>query len=204
MKKNKTLSIYLAEFMPLMLFYMFFVHSDEMLNFSNTILGRAFAVALIAFYSSISVLYGIAICVLVIFFYQTDMVQGHSEFIYLSQNPQFYVFDLSNKEGFSTSDAAKEFREEHCDGTQLMYKNYKVRNENAHHVFPEMEFKPNFTCNPCDPSCNISIIESRLTAQEELIYPKMSDDWVNGVWKTWFTDSSTPITNSFSESFGFF
>lgn len=198
MKKNT--SIYLAEFIPIILFYLLFVHSDEMIDFSNTLIGRAAAVALIIFYSSINIIYGLAICILVVFFYQTDMVQGNAMF---SQTPKFYVFDISNKEGFDNP-AIQEFREENCKGSQLMYKNQPVRNENAHHIFPELEFKPNFICNPCDPGCKVSIIESRLTAQEELTYPKPSDDWVNGVWKTWFSDSPPLTYQSFSQSFGLF
>jgi hypothetical protein len=198
MKKNT--SIYLAEFIPIILFYLLFVHSDEMIDFSNTLLGRAAAVALIIFYSSINIIYGLAICILVIFFYQTDMVQGSAIF---SQTPNFYVFDISNKEGFDNP-AIQEFREKNCKGSQLMYKNQTVRNENADHIFPELEFKPNFICNPCDPGCNVSIIESRLTAQEELTHPKPSDDWVNGVWKTWFSDSPPLTYQSFSQSFGLF
>jgi hypothetical protein len=186
MRKNKSISIYLAEFIPIILFYLFFVHSDEMLDFSNTLFGRAIAVSLIIFYSSISTIYGIAICVLIIFFYQTDMVEGNAKFY---QTANFRVFDLSSgiREGL---DVAQQFREENCEGTQLMYKDLPVKNENAHHIFPEIEFQPNFVCNPCDPSCKISIIESRLSAQEELTYPKPSDDWVNEVWKTWFSDAS--------------
>lgn len=198
---KKSTSIYLAEFIPIILFYLFFVHSDEMIDFSNTLLGRALAVSIIIFYSSINVVYGLAMCILVIFFYQTDMVQGQYAF---NQRPKFFVFDLSGKEGFETTDVQNEFRKENCAGSQLMYKNQPVRNENAHHVFPELEFTPNFVCNPCDPSCNISIIESRLTAQEELTYPKPSDDWVNAVWKTWFSESSDAPKSGFSEPFGTF
>jgi|LauGreDrversion2_2_1035103.scaffolds.fasta_scaffold01609_3 hypothetical protein len=200
MKKNT--AIYLAEFIPIILFYIFFVHSDEMLDFSNTLLGRAFAVGLIVFYSSINTIYGIAMCILVIFFYQTDMVQGNASFL---QTPEFYVFDMSTREGFDPPSVVNEFRKENCSGSQLMHKNKPVRNENAHHLFPELKFSPNFACNPCDPGCKISIIESRLSAQEELTYPKPSDDWVNGVWRTWFgSDSQNTPSPRFSEAFGAF
>jgi hypothetical protein len=196
MKKNT--AIYLAEFIPIILFYLFLAHSDEMIDFSNTLEGRAVAVGLIVFYSSINMIYGIAMCILIIFFYQTDIVQGNAEF---SQKVRFYIFDLSEKEGF---DSMHEFRQENCKGSQLLYKNKPVRNENAHHVFPELEFKPNFVCNPCDTGCNISIMESRLRSQEELTYPKPSDDWVNDVWKNWFTSSSGIMPMGFSEPFGVF
>jgi hypothetical protein len=143
-------------------------------------------------------IYGIAMCILIIFFYQTDIVQGNAAF---SQNVRFYVFDLSGKEGF---DSMHEFRQENCKGSQLLYKNKPVRNENAHHVFPELEFKPNFVCNPCDTGCNISIMESRLRSQEELTFPNPSDDWVNDVWKNWFASSSSIMPMGFSEPFGVF
>jgi hypothetical protein len=69
------------------------------------------------------------------------------------------------------------FRKQYCnEKKQLKYKGGIVRTEMADHVFREIKF-PNETakCNPCEESCDFSIIEERLT-REEGLRPASSKD----------------------------
>lgn len=88
--ESKDVTIYLAEFIPLIVFYLLVSHSDEMIMFSHTTFGRLIVVGLILFYASIHYLYGILVCLFIIFYYQTDVVEGmmgHSEWSDLAPNP---------------------------------------------------------------------------------------------------------------------
>ena len=88
--ESKDVTIYLAEFIPLIVFYLLVSHSDEMIMFTHTTFGRLIVVALILFYASIHYLYGILVCLFIIFYYQTDVVEGmmgYSEWSDLAPNP---------------------------------------------------------------------------------------------------------------------
>jgi len=88
--ESKDVTIYLAEFIPLIVFYLLVSYSDEMIMFSHTTFGRFIVVGLILFYASIHYIYGILVCLFVIFYYQTDTVEGmmgYSEWSDLAPNP---------------------------------------------------------------------------------------------------------------------
>lgn len=78
MKTNS--SIFIAQFLPLFFFYLFFAYPDEMLQLSITPLGRFIAILIIIFYTNLHMVYGLMICVLVIFYYQMDLVEGMTEY----------------------------------------------------------------------------------------------------------------------------
>jgi hypothetical protein len=82
--------MYLAEFIPIIVFYLLVSYSDEMIMFTHTTFGRLVVVGLILFYASIHYIYGILVCLFIIFYYQTDVVEGMmgcSEWSDLSPNP---------------------------------------------------------------------------------------------------------------------
>jgi hypothetical protein len=88
--ESKDVTIYLAEFIPLIVFYLLVSYSDEMIMFSHTTFGSFIVVGLILFYASIHYIYGILVCLFVIFYYQTDTVEGmmgYSEWSDLAPNP---------------------------------------------------------------------------------------------------------------------
>jgi len=88
--ESKNITIYLAEFIPLIVFYLLVSHSDEMIMFSHTTFGRLIVVGLILFYASIHYIYGILVCLFVILYYQTDAVEGmmgNSEWSDMALNP---------------------------------------------------------------------------------------------------------------------
>jgi len=88
--ESKNVTIYLAEFIPIIVFYLLVSYSDEMIMFSHTTFGRLIVVGLILFYASIHYIYGILVCLFIIFYYQTDTVEGmmgYSEWSDLAPNP---------------------------------------------------------------------------------------------------------------------
>jgi len=106
-----------------------------------------------------------------------ESIDSIDDGIYLNNNNQ------RRRERMTVSKigAIDKFREDNCtrDGSygkdgrnasdgKLMYKDMKVRSDYAEHVFPELEFK-NGPCNPCNKSCDISIIESKLKTEIKMI-----------------------------------
>lgn len=69
------------------------------------------------------------------------------------------------------------FRKTYCDDKKRLKMNGSiVRPEMADHVFREIQFPSDSAkCNPCDESCEFSIIEERLN-REELLRPTSSKD----------------------------
>jgi len=61
----------------------------------------------------------------------------------------------------------EQFRKQYCDGSILKYKNMNIKPDMMQHIFPQVSFVSN-NCNPCDKSCQFSIIESRLNTEEQM------------------------------------
>ena len=66
----------IVNFLPIIIIFLLVSYSDEMAQWSHTILGKLFAVVLIIFYTRVDVLFGLIVCALVILYYQTDYVEG--------------------------------------------------------------------------------------------------------------------------------
>lgn len=67
---------YIIEFLPILLIYLLVTYTNTMVQLSHTILGKIFAILLIIFYSTIDEIHGAIVCILVIYYYQTDYVEG--------------------------------------------------------------------------------------------------------------------------------
>jgi hypothetical protein len=87
---KKSISVYFAEIIPIILFFSVYLYPDESLEFSQDYLGKALLIMIIIFYTSIHVLYGLLVCSLVILYYQSDMLKEYIE-----------VFDMPIEESFS-------------------------------------------------------------------------------------------------------
>lgn len=177
----------IAQVIPLIIFYLFFACPDDFLYTSIHPLGRLAAISLILFYSSINKYYGILMCILVILYYKMDFVEKTSMFdSYMLIGDQFYEpFETEQK----VQEKLDEFREENCKNGSLEFKKNKVKNENASHIYPELEFLEE-PCNPCDKYCGFTIRE-KLQNEESLIYPKENDNWVYNIWNTWFSENNS-------------
>jgi hypothetical protein len=78
------------------------------------------------------------------------------------------------------------FRKEYCDAKgQLKYKGGIVQPEMADHVFREIQFPSDSAkCNPCDETCEFSIIEERLNQEEGLRSVSSKDEPID--WNKFF------------------
>ena len=203
------MEIFIAQLLPLIFFYTFLAFPDETFELSLQPLGRFIAVSVIIFYSLIDIKYGIAVSILTIFYYQMEFLEkccemnssmltgsvyteafellrlAPTEFSRLT--PASYPAPAGAKDQPSST-SVNNFREENCKNGRLEFKNKPVKNENAPHIFPGLEFVDN-TCNPCDAKCGVTI-ETRLNAEEDLVYTKMSDTWVYKIWNTWFSEDN--------------
>jgi hypothetical protein len=37
----------------------------------------------------------------------------------------------------------------------------------------------------------VGLMDHKLAVQQDIVYPKLSDEWTDNVWNTWFSDNST-------------
>jgi hypothetical protein len=61
------------------------------------------------------------------------------------------------------------FRAEHCEKGVLKHKGMRVKPDMSPHIFPELKFGENGTCDPCAKSCVFSVIESKLKTEEAVV-----------------------------------
>jgi hypothetical protein len=66
------------------------------------------------------------------------------------------------------------FIREKCQNGILMYKDFPVKTEMADHIYPEIKYNTKSRCNPCDKTCDYSIVEAKLNTETEL-YPRSSN-----------------------------
>lgn len=173
----------IAKILPLVIFYLFFSFPDDFLYMSINPLGRLIAILILLFYSYLNTFYGIIVCFLIILYYNLHFVEKTSLFDSYMLVGDYY------QEPFDVQEKIEEFRKEHCENNVLKFKDKKVKNENACHIFPELEFL-NEPCNPCDKNCGVTINEI-LNNEENLSYPKTDDNWVYHIWNTWFSNEKT-------------
>jgi hypothetical protein len=142
---------------------MLILYEENTAYVANTPLGKIIAISLIVYYTSIDVLYGIFICALIILYYQSDYFKG------------FGIF----KENFANTQtiepAVKEFKDQHCKNGMVMNKGSPVNLEMLEHIHPDINFRYE-KCNPCLDTCEFSIIEEQIKAEESL-KPKTSGDF---------------------------
>lgn len=163
---------------PVILITIIIMYPENMAAFAQTILGKLFIVGMIVFFTSIRVAYGVIACIFVILYYRSSRYT----------------------EGFN--DAKQSFREQNCKNGELVHKNLPVKTEMAGHVFPELQFEGK-TCNPCSTTCDFSIIEEKMSHEEDLVAPKNSNDWFHETWsKVWgVTTNPVPAFRLKSEPF---
>lgn len=70
------ISLQISQFIPIILTFLFLRYTNISVIVSHSILGKLFAVALIVFYSRIDPILGLFVCLFVIYYYQTDFVEG--------------------------------------------------------------------------------------------------------------------------------
>ena len=168
----------IVDFVIILLISLFVFHTDRMIPFSHTSLGRLLAVAIIIYYTKMDVMLGIFVCVLTIYYYQIDdyehMLNISEGFLWdMTFTP--YEQEVYDRLNIELINQQKTFREKQCAAGELVSKGVPVNIEMSEHVFPELKFADS-PCNPCDTSCKFSILVSKLRTEDELTRPKSSRD----------------------------
>ena len=192
-----------------------------MFLYSDTILGKIFAVLMIIYCTFENVIYGLFACVIIIWFYQSDLLHkfkhNYNEYFtnLVPLNPQL-VYSVNHPEkdiqSIPTLDALsldkvyspellpikKEseqvFRNQHCSKElDIMYKNNKIiHKENIKQLFPELSFLDDIPCNPCDSTCRFK--DSKMDKETELISKQTrgNEDSILQWTNTWFIQKNEP------------
>jgi len=204
--------IFIAQLLPLLLFYLFFAAPQDLLMFSLTPLGRFVAILIVVFYTSIHTLYGVVVCIAIILYYQTDMVEGMTTIvpgrscqihtpvettsIYddqmgvgLDRSTIYIPYSLSRP----TAELPGQKRKTADEGWDIFDWISPSPNEEAAAALQETTVDDTFESFVATmetvPTQGPSITTAqKLAAQEELVFPKQSDDWIFRTWQTWFSD----------------
>jgi len=162
----------LLDFIPIILIYLFATYPVEFVLFSNTILGKLVAVFIIIHLAQTDPIYGLFACMTFLYYYQTDYVDGIQDIN--GQNIYEFFQDVSPSQDVA-QDVAQDvlqFQTDYCDMGKLKYKEYEIKHDMAHHVFPEINFHSS-TCNPCQNTCKYTIVQK--LDMEDKLAPKASN-----------------------------
>jgi hypothetical protein len=87
---------------------------------------------------------------------------------YNSKKEGFFYYNTNTKDLFTDNaeNSVNSFRQKYCINNELNYKGKRVKNENAEHIFPEINYE-NRICNPCDVNCELKIIEQDKKSYEK-------------------------------------
>lgn len=208
-------------FILLSIVIVYLLYPNELFLYSDTILGKLMAVIIIIYCTYQNVIYGLFICILIIWFYQSDTLNNfHYRYNeYFSPLAPHIVYSKKNsncndntesKPPLSTFDrlvdvypdeippmkteAEKIFREQHCsEDLEILYKNNKIiHKEEIAPLFPEISFLDEIPCNPCDSVCKF-----RLTKidNETILLPKQARGNDDSIWDwatSWFISKNEP------------
>ena len=197
----------ILNFIPILLVFLLASYTDDFVSCSHTILGKAFAVILILFYVNVDLIAGLLVCVLIVFYYQTDYVESYTDMkekFYQEAKEEakeevkeevkdtFQEMGNAYPEQYIKKDtiALKTFRETYCKNGHLIHKEQKVKPEILEHIFPQLQQSDYYKCNICDPACSMEITENRVKNESELQAPKDSNELFDKVWKNLYLTSS--------------
>tara|TARA_B110000967_G_C18897357_1_gene571739 strand:+ start:4217 stop:4642 length:426 start_codon:yes stop_codon:yes gene_type:complete len=137
----------IAQFIPILLIFLFLSFFQSMKQFSYTSFGKLIAVICILFYSCLDIYMGVFVCLLVIYYYQDDLTTN------LLNNQE----DEKPKQ---SNNYINDFKKTNCNENTLTFKGMNVKNEMTEHIFPQIHYL-NERCNPCSSNCKFSIRESK-------------------------------------------
>jgi hypothetical protein len=192
-----------------------------MFLYSDTILGKIFAVLIIIYCTFENVIYGLFACVIIIWFYQSDLLHRfkykynehftnlvplNPQLVYSVNNPEKDIQSISTLDALSLdkvyspellpikTESEQVFRHQYCSKElDIMYKTNKViHKENIKQLFPELSFLEDIPCNPCDSTCRFK--DNKMDKETELI-PKQSRGNEESIlqWaNTWFIQKNEP------------
>jgi len=258
------------DFIPILIVYFFISDPKSAVLFSGSTLGKLISICIIAFYTSVNMVYGVFVCLLILVYYQTDFVEeilnaGQNDWmetqlnemnasftnsLYVRESPNTYygggepawgnangkttiaeislpkpIIQISgftpekNVEGFASNDPSKYayepvksyrsvaedflenkdkkaelmaiFRKEHCKNGTLTHRGLEVNSEMSDHIFREIKYDNEYNkCNPCNVSCEFSIIEEKIQTESELQTPVRSNDVFTRIFQNDSGDNS--------------
>lgn len=112
---------------------------------------------------------------------ENKIVEGYTcgdsaVYAYSSEKPSNDIERLFLK-GNRNRELLDVFRKEHCKNGRLMHMGSVVPKEMSDHVFREIQFDSDSAkCNPCNSTCEFSIVEDRVSREDALIRPSSSRD----------------------------
>lgn len=221
--ENRWTDEQIVEWVTIITIFLFACFPHNMIELSETSLGKLFFTSIIVYYAMVDPVYGIIACALVIVYYHLDLyknliavhrdtlysdnsiithesmtemkdndnneecnapktlesyVSGESDiYSYTSHSEPFDYYESEFLKGQRKKELLDNFRRTNCDDkNRLKNKGGVVHKEMTDHVFREVQFPNNSAkCNPCDESCEFSIIEERI-AQEETLRSTSSNE----------------------------
>ena len=231
----------IVEWVTIIAIFLFACFPYEMIELSETSLGKLFFIFIILYYAMVDPVYGIIACSIVIVYYNLDLYKSivaihrdtllsenmtvmqnemnrdledndtiksedendsmksdigkvfesyapgeSSIFSYISHSDPVNYNESILLKGSKKKELLDIFRKEYCDAKgQLKYKGGIVQPEMADHVFREIQFPSDSAkCNPCDETCEFSIIEERLNQEEGLRSVSSKDEPID--WNKFF------------------
>jgi hypothetical protein len=152
-----------ANLIPVILIAMLILYEENVAYIANTPLGKIAAILLIVYYTSVDLLYGLFMCALIVLYYQSDNIRIKG-----------LGFGIDNFSPMQDS-AIKDFKEQNCKNGMLLNKGSPINLEMLEHIHPDINFKYE-KCNPCSDTCEFSLIDEQIKAEESL-KPTTADDF---------------------------
>jgi hypothetical protein len=155
----------ICDFSLIFIIYLFLALPNYTAEFSRSILGRTLAVLLIAYYTYNDILYGLMFCLIVIFYYQLEPdVYGVEGFEWE------YQLDAGKTDDFYKYPAEKYSRSETINATPSP--------DSPSDGFVKVVKR----CDAANASCTFDIIDLRLKNENEIVFPKNSNDWIDTIF----------------------
>jgi len=203
------------QFIPIILVLVYASYKPWFVDATHTVLGKVIAIMLIVYYTSIDYVYGTLCCVIVIAFYQMHEIEGFVEGAngenkkakdaktQTSAEAQASNADVAKSEetvkeetvekfsnqvdAFASAfaDARETFIRDKCHNGVLIHKGFPVKSEMADHVYSEIQFNTRTRCNPCDKTCDYSIVDAKINTETELC-PRSSNNLFDMVRDTFY------------------
>lgn len=170
---------FFIQLLPIIIIYFFLAYTKDAVLFSNTILGRLVAVLFIAYYTNVDAVLGLFICVLIIYYYQTDLVEGMLNLSEGFGEPVKYAVQADSAKTISEIHGNTSYVIDNIPNNEisqeinhfkndLMYKDSMVKPRMEQCIFTEIDY----TDSNHSSDRKISFIEKKMNTENELLFPK--------------------------------
>ena len=187
--------------LPFILIILYFLFPEPFSRISQHPLGKFIAVMIVVIYTNVDMTLGFFVCLLVIMYYQYIQPDEEEGFLTkVTQEYADYLPKSSLKNGgsggflnrlekdFTPVNVAYPshalppirkvseslFRKEFCHPTRnrVTFKDQEIKTSMIRHVHPELKFREDAECNPCDKTCHFTV--NRKHDLERQLRPKCS------------------------------